>query len=79
MCRVPKRSNSNLFLHCFQELHADNPHGPWAFVLSLTNWEQRRFSGGETVILQPQVLDYWRGFEARRGMELDDLVSSPRP
>lgn len=57
-----------------QELHADNPHGPWAFVLSLTDWERRRFSGGETAILQPHVLDYWRGFEARRGMELEDLV-----
>lgn len=45
--------------HALQELHADNPHGPWAFVLSLTQWEGRPFSGGETLILQPHVLDYW--------------------
>ncbi|GAQ82551.1 hypothetical protein KFL_001150120 [Klebsormidium nitens] len=64
---------------CSQELHADNPHGPWAFVLSLTDWERRRFSGGETMILQPHVLDYWRGFEARRGMELEDLVTQVEP
>ena len=48
---------------CGQELHADVPHGPWAFVLSLTRWEGRRFEGGETEILRPHVLDYWRTFE----------------
>ena len=25
---------------CYQGLHADNPHGPWAFVLSLTNYDE---------------------------------------
>eukprot|EP00466_Bigelowiella_natans_P016666 jgi/Bigna1/72438/fgenesh1_pg.19_\ len=29
---------------CYQNLHADVPHGPWAFVLSLTDWENRTFS-----------------------------------
>lgn len=43
---------------CRQEAHADLPHGPWAFVLSLTP-SPRRFSGGETFILKPKVLDYW--------------------
>jgi hypothetical protein len=50
---------------CVQELHCDNPHGPFAFVLSLTHWEGRPFSGGETMILQPHVLDFWRGFSSR--------------
>lgn len=59
-----------------QELHADNPHGPWAFVLSLTHWEGRPFTGGETVILQPNVLDYWRGFDPALGTETPQLVGS---
>jgi hypothetical protein len=37
---------------CFQGLHQDEPHGPLAFVLSLTNWSKREFSGGETLILK---------------------------
>jgi len=45
---------------CEQRLHADVPQGPFAFVLSLTRWEERRFSGGETSLLRPETLDYWR-------------------
>lgn len=37
---------------CRQEIHTDAPHGPFAFVLSLTDWESRRFDGGETLILK---------------------------
>ncbi len=46
---------------CRQELHADVPHGPYAFVLSLTP-PKRAFTGGETMLLQPHVLDYFRDF-----------------
>ncbi|MCM0605767.1 MAG: hypothetical protein KA715_06715 [Xanthomonadaceae bacterium] len=35
---------------CYQAQHQDQPHGPWAFVYSLTNWKQRRFTGGETML-----------------------------
>lgn len=35
---------------CRQELHVDAPHGPWAFVYSLTNWRGRAFRGGETLL-----------------------------
>lgn len=35
---------------CKQEKHRDAPHGPWAFVYSLTPWENRKFRGGETLI-----------------------------
>jgi hypothetical protein len=28
---------------CRQELHGDLPHGPWAFVFSLTRWRGRAF------------------------------------
>jgi hypothetical protein len=52
---------------CEQELHADVPHGPFAFVYSLTHWSQRRFTGGETLLLKPRVLDYWGAFGDRLG------------
>lgn len=35
---------------CRQEKHRDVPHGPLAFVYSLTNWQKRPFRGGETFI-----------------------------
>lgn len=59
---------------CRQELHADVPHGPWAFVLSLTRWDARKFTGGETFILKPEVLDYWRSFDAGAVVERGSLV-----
>ena len=58
---------------CRQELHADVPHGPWAFVLSLTP-QQRAFTGGETMILQPHVLDYFRDFDPSRVVEAPQLL-----
>ena len=42
-----------------QELHTDADNGPFSFTLSLTRWDERRFTGGETVLLAPRVLDYW--------------------
>ena len=63
---------------CGQELHADVPHGPWAFVLSLSP-KERRFSGGETFILQPHVLDMWRGFQAGAVTEEQQLATRVAP
>lgn len=59
---------------CEQQMHADVPQGPFAYVVSLTRWEERSFCGGETAILQPSVLDYWRGFDSSAGLERTDLV-----
>jgi hypothetical protein len=64
---------------CHQELHADIPHGPWAFVFSLTPWEGRPFSGGETMILKPEILNYWRKFDYEAGLEFKDLVQTIAP
>jgi hypothetical protein len=58
---------------CGQELHSDVPHGPWAFVFSLTP-EPRRFSGGETLLLRPEVLDYWPNFPGAGDRELPSFV-----
>ena len=59
---------------CEQHLHADVPQGPFAYVLSLTRWDERAFRGGETQILQPFVLDYWSGFDSSTGLERADLM-----
>ncbi len=59
---------------CKQELHSDVPHGPWAYVFSLTPWQNRKFSGGETLILKPEVLSYWRNFGGSEDRELPSFV-----
>jgi hypothetical protein len=64
---------------CRQELHGDLPHGPWAFVFSLTNWRGRKFRGGETLMLRDEVLDYWDGFRSEQSIEQGDLVKEIEP
>lgn len=64
---------------CRQELHGDLPHGPWAFVLSLTRWRGRRFTGGETVMLRDEVLDFWHDFRSTRSVEARELVRAIEP
>ncbi len=59
---------------CKQEFHSDVPHGPWAYVFSLTPWKGRKFSGGETLILKPEVLSYWRNFGGNQDRELNSFV-----
>jgi hypothetical protein len=59
---------------CVQELHADVPHGPWAYVFSLTRWEDRGFSGGETELLSPETLEFWRHFSPDAAVEARHLV-----
>lgn len=59
---------------CKQELHSDVPHGPWAYVFSLTPWKSRHFSGGETVLLKPEVLSYWKNFGTSEGRELSSFI-----
>lgn len=70
--------------------HSDAAHGPFAFVLSLTPTgcharedgdQPGFFCGGETLILKPHILDYWRHFDASRGLEVDDIIDryDPQP
>lgn len=61
---------------CEQALHADVPQGPLAYVLSLTLWDDRAFRGGETVIMQPSVLDFWRDFDSTQGLEYESLFTN---
>lgn len=64
---------------CEQRLHGDLPHGHWAFVFSLTRWDERTFRGGETLVLRDEVLDFWRGFASTRAVEEPELLEEIAP
>ncbi len=64
---------------CRQELHGDLPHGPFAFVYSLTRWRGRVFQGGETLLVRDEVLDFWHDFTSVRGVEEPDLLRAVEP
>ena len=64
---------------CRQELHGDLPHGPFAFVYSLTNWQRRVFAGGETLLLRDEVLDFWHDFRSVRSVEEHELLRAIEP
>ena len=58
---------------CYQNLHSDVPHGPWAFVYSLTP-NKKEFRGGETLILKPKTLNYWADFNETKEYEYNSFV-----
>jgi hypothetical protein len=64
---------------CRQELHGDLPHGPWAFVVSLTRWRGRVFRGGETLLVRDDVLDFWHDFASVRAVEHGELIRAVPP
>ncbi len=65
---------------CYQNLHSDSPHGPWAYVFSLTPWKNRKFRGGETLIARDRLLNFWPHFSREkrneRGIEIPDLFNA---
>jgi hypothetical protein len=63
---------------CEQKLHSDVPHGPWAFVYSLTP-PRPKFQGGETLLLRPEILSYWKGFRDSEDRELASFVQRVAP
>jgi hypothetical protein len=61
---------------CRQGLHNDTGNGRFAYVFSLTRWDERRFTGGETMIFPPDF--YWDSARRNRpsaGAGLYDLVA----
>jgi len=62
---------------CGQQLHGDLPHGPFAFVLSLTRGGG--FTGGQTLLLRDEVLDFWDDFRSVRAVEEGELVRAVEP
>ncbi len=67
----------------YQNFHADSPHGPWAYVYSLTPWKNREFRGGETLIAKDTLLNFWPAFTRdrrnERGIEFEDLFAAIPP
>jgi hypothetical protein len=59
---------------CRQELHSDVQQGMWSYVYSLSPWEERRFTGGETLVASPLLLDYWATFDPERSTEGGELI-----
>ncbi len=59
---------------CFQNMHSDVPHGPWAFVYSLTPDRSKEFRGGETFILKQKTLNYWPQFNETKDYEYKSFV-----
>jgi hypothetical protein len=43
---------------CTLGLHSDFQNGTWGFVYSLTRWQTRKFSGGETLLMRDGVPSY---------------------
>lgn len=59
---------------CEQRLHADRPHGPWAFVLSLSP-KSPIFEGGETMMVRSEILSLWsQGIPAGQAFEETEIV-----
>lgn len=60
---------------CFQNLHSDVPHGPWAFVYSLTP-DKKEFKGGETLILKESTLNYWPNYKQSNNYEFSSFADT---
>lgn len=58
---------------CYMDWHADIPHGPWAYVFSLSP-RKIKYQGGETLILKPEVLSFWNNFDAKKGLERAHMI-----
>lgn len=63
---------------CEQKLHADLPHGPWAFVFSLTP-SGKQFEGGQTFLLNNRILNYWQNFDNKGGIECGEIFEKIEP
>jgi hypothetical protein len=59
---------------CRQELHSDVIQGMWSYVYSLTPWDDRRFTGGETLLAGERLLDYWKSFDPEHSSESRHLI-----
>ncbi len=62
--------------NCHQGLHSDVPHGPFGFVFSLTRWNARTFTGGETLIAKPALLTYFSEMQKGASHEEKHFIRS---
>ncbi len=59
---------------CRQELHSDVVQGMWSYVYSLSPWDDRTFTGGETLLGSDRLLEYWARFDPTRSNEARHLL-----
>jgi hypothetical protein len=78
---------------CHQTVHSDCMNGTYGFVYSLTRWDTRNFTGGETLVAKEGAFDqleprahkastnYWDAFPAHFGQLLlfDDRIAHMVP
>jgi hypothetical protein len=57
-----------------QNFHTDAPQGPMAWTLSLSKGYGTTFTGGETMLLSPNILDYWRDYDPTVGLETPSIM-----
>ncbi|MCE3011077.1 MAG: 2OG-Fe(II) oxygenase, partial [Proteobacteria bacterium] len=53
-------------------------HGPWAYVFSLSP-KDLLFKGGETLLLKPEVLSYWKNFGSSQDRERSSFLETISP
>jgi hypothetical protein len=63
----------------YQGLHRDTPNGTFAFTFGLSRPGRARFSGGETLLARPELLDYWRRGGARAETSAEPLFEAIAP
>jgi hypothetical protein len=63
----------------YQALHSDVPHGPYSFVYSLTPWKNRTFTGGETILTRPLLLNYLAELTHDQSHEQKDFFERIEP
>jgi len=64
---------------CRQELHTDVVQGMWSYVYSLTHWDDRHFTGGETLLGSDRLLEYWERFNPTKSLESRHLIERIPP
>eukprot|EP00957_Ditylum_brightwellii_P166695 12689770-Ditylum_brightwellii.AAC.1 len=59
-----------------QNFHSDATHGPmaWTYSLTLDEHYSSYFTGGETIMMKPNMLDYWRNYDCQKGLEAPSII-----
>jgi hypothetical protein len=63
----------------YQGLHRDTPNGVFAFTFGLSRPGRPRFTGGQTLLARPELLDYWRRGGGARAETADEPLFEEIP
>lgn len=56
----------------YQGMHSDYPHGPFAFVFSISP-KKFFFKGGETLLIKDEILSFWQNLNELRAFEQESV------